>query len=79
VIHGAVYDGKDRHNGEIFGFYLNLVLGFGKTPPVAGRVLNWETELRPVATSRLLATVFTKGKEKLEAIIKKSVCVTFSV
>ena len=66
MIEGTVYDGKDRHHGEIFGFYLNLVLGFGKTPPVAGRVLNWETDLLPVATSRLKATVFTKGMAGLE-------------
>ncbi|GAB1597948.1 glycosaminoglycan xylosylkinase-like [Argonauta hians] len=60
VIEGPPYAGQDRHNGEIAAFHLSRILGFRRTPLTVGRFLNLQTEVKPVASSRLLETFFTK-------------------
>ncbi|EDO44241.1 predicted protein [Nematostella vectensis] len=61
VIKGKPYDGYDRHNGEIAAFHLDRVLGFNRAPPVAGRVVDLQDEIEPIAERNLLHTFFKKG------------------
>eukprot|EP00794_Sanderia_malayensis_P016215 gene16215-17847_t len=60
VIRGNIYDGFDRHNGEIAAFHLDRILGFYRAPPVVGRRIDLEKELKPVAKQKLLNTFFKK-------------------
>ncbi|CAG0892685.1 unnamed protein product [Darwinula stevensoni] len=60
VISGKVYDGKDRHYGEIAAFWLALLLGFQWYPLVIGRIFNWKNEFLPVADQALLNTMIKK-------------------
>ncbi|XP_029635706.1 glycosaminoglycan xylosylkinase-like [Octopus sinensis] len=63
VIEGPPYAGQDRHNGEIAAFHLSRILGFRRTPLTVGRYLNLQTEVIPVASSRLLDTFFYKDND----------------
>ncbi|XP_031574377.1 glycosaminoglycan xylosylkinase-like isoform X2 [Actinia tenebrosa] len=60
VIEGKPYDGYDRHNGEIAAFHVDRILGFNRAPPVAGRKVNLEDEVEPIAERSLLNTFFKK-------------------
>lgn len=57
---GTPYAGKDRHNAEIAAFHVNRVIGLHKVPLVVGRVVDLESEVRPVAHRNLLSTFFYK-------------------
>ena len=61
VLGGTPYEGYDRHNAEIAAFQLDRILGFYRTPPAAGRVLNLKDEIIPVAKKKLLKTFFNQG------------------
>ncbi|XP_060591166.1 glycosaminoglycan xylosylkinase-like [Ruditapes philippinarum] len=61
VIEGPPYAGQDRHNGEIAAFHLGRLLDFRRTPLAVGRVVNLETEIKPVAKQQLLQTFFKRG------------------
>lgn len=55
VISGTVYSGKDRHNAEIFAFYLGALLELNWTPIVVGRTFNAK-ELYRLSEPRLKRT-----------------------
>lgn len=57
----GIYEGWDRHNGELVAFHIGRLLEFNRTPLVIGRKINLRTEVLPRATSRLKRTFFTKG------------------
>ena len=61
VIEGEVYAGKDRHNSEIFAFYLGAVLNFRSTGLVVGRSINIRDVLEG-ADKELRETIISKGK-----------------
>ncbi|XP_053380958.1 glycosaminoglycan xylosylkinase-like [Mercenaria mercenaria] len=61
VIEGPPYAGEDRHNGEIVAFHLGRLFDFRRTPLAVGRIVNLETEIKPVAKQRLLETFFRRG------------------
>ncbi|KAM6957852.1 extracellular serine/threonine protein kinase FAM20C-like [Aplochiton taeniatus] len=48
----------ERHNAEIAAFHLDRVLGFGRIPPVVGRLINVTTEIREVTTDHKLTKTF---------------------
>lgn len=48
----------ERHVAEIGAFHLDRVLGFRRTIPVAGRVINITEEIYDLADSSLLKTFF---------------------
>ncbi|XP_073945506.1 extracellular serine/threonine protein CG31145 isoform X1 [Choristoneura fumiferana] len=48
----------ERHNAEIAAFHLDRILGFRRTVPVAGRVLNMTTEIYDVTEGDILKTFF---------------------
>ncbi|CAG0884037.1 unnamed protein product [Darwinula stevensoni] len=48
----------ERHNAEIAAFHLDRALGFRRTPPVVGRLLNITTEIYAFAKGELLKTFF---------------------
>ncbi|XP_055385248.1 glycosaminoglycan xylosylkinase homolog [Condylostylus longicornis] len=52
IIEGPIYSGKDRHNSEIYSFYLGAVLDLRWTPIAVGRRINLE-EIYKVADSTL--------------------------
>eukprot|EP00795_Rhopilema_esculentum_P010650 gene10650-19392_t len=58
IITGKIYDGFDRHNAEIAAFHLDRILGFFRAPPVVGRKLDLEKEVKPVGEEALLKTFF---------------------
>ena len=61
IITGRPYDGADRHNAEMVGFYLSRLMNFRRVPLVAGRVIDLARDIIPVATDTLLKTFFRKG------------------
>ncbi|XP_077987000.1 glycosaminoglycan xylosylkinase-like [Glandiceps talaboti] len=58
IISGSPYGGYDRHNAEIAAFHLDRILGLRRAPLVVGRYINLQTEILPVASSRLKETFF---------------------
>ncbi|XP_057371540.1 glycosaminoglycan xylosylkinase-like [Daphnia carinata] len=57
-----VYSGADRHNGEIIGFYLSLLLDLRRTPVAVGRMINLTSEILANADSDLAATFFRNNQ-----------------
>jgi hypothetical protein len=60
-----VYSGADRHNGEIVGFYLSLLLGMRRTPVAIGRMINLTSEILANADRDLAATFFKNSTSKI--------------
>ncbi|XP_064089471.1 glycosaminoglycan xylosylkinase-like [Macrobrachium nipponense] len=63
VIEGEVYAGADRHNGEIAAFHLSRLLGLTMVPLAVGRTVSLKRHILPVASRRLSATFFRKGRQ----------------
>ncbi|KAL4219190.1 Glycosaminoglycan xylosylkinase [Mactra antiquata] len=61
IIDGVIYSGADRHNGEIAAFHLSRLLDIRRTFLSVGRVVDMETDIRPVADPSLLDTFFYKN------------------
>ena len=55
----------ERHNSEIAAFHLDRLLGFRRTPPVVGRVLNITSEIYSLADDELLKTFFISPANNL--------------
>lgn len=55
----------ERHNAEIAAFHLDRVLGFRRTPPVVGRILNITSEIYSLADDELLKTFFISPANNL--------------
>lgn len=65
VIEGDVYSGADRHNGEIIGFYLSLLLDFRRTPVAIGRKINLSRQILSKADSDLAETFYRNSMQRL--------------
>lgn len=55
----------ERHNSEIATFHLDRLLGFHRTPPTVGRVLNVTSEIYALADDELLKTFFISPANNL--------------
>ncbi|KAI1293536.1 putative extracellular serine/threonine [Halotydeus destructor] len=55
----------ERHNSEIAAFHLDRLLGFRRSPPVLGRVLNMTSEIYALADDELLKTFFVSPANNL--------------
>jgi hypothetical protein len=55
----------ERHNSEIAAFHLDRLLGFRRTPPVTGRILNITSEIYSLADDELLKTFFISPANNL--------------
>ncbi|CAD7084351.1 unnamed protein product [Hermetia illucens] len=55
----------ERHNAEIAAFHVDRLLGFRRTMPVTGRLLNITTEIYQVADDDLLKTFFVSPSSNL--------------
>lgn len=61
IIEGPVYAGKDRHNAEIYAFYMAAVLDLRWTPIAVGRKINMK-HLHEIASDDLKNTMTITGK-----------------
>ncbi|CAH2236368.1 jg10748 [Pararge aegeria aegeria] len=57
VINGNIYGGFDRHNSEVFAYYLAMVLNFRWIPPSVIRQIHIHKDIVPVATAGLKRTM----------------------
>ncbi|XP_034835925.1 glycosaminoglycan xylosylkinase homolog isoform X1 [Maniola hyperantus] len=57
VINGNIYGGFDRHNSEVFAYYLAMVLNFKWIPPSVIRHIHIHKDIVPVATAGLKRTM----------------------
>ncbi|XP_052747379.1 glycosaminoglycan xylosylkinase homolog isoform X2 [Bicyclus anynana] len=57
VIIGNIYGGFDRHNSEVFAYYLAMVLNFRWIPPSVIRRIHIHKDIMPVATAGLKRTM----------------------
>lgn len=64
VINGNIYGGYDRHNSEVFAYYLAMVLNFRWIPPSVTRRVHLHKHIIPVATMGLKRTMVKNGKHK---------------
>ncbi|CAK1540174.1 unnamed protein product [Leptosia nina] len=62
VINGNIYAGFDRHNSEVFAYYLAMVLNFKWIPPSVIRRVHLHKDIIPVATSGLRKTMVKNDK-----------------
>ncbi|XP_047506670.1 glycosaminoglycan xylosylkinase homolog isoform X1 [Pieris napi] len=65
VINGKIYAGFDRHNSEVFAYYLAMVLNFKWIPPSVIRKVHLDNDILPVATSGLRKTMSKNSKGTL--------------
>ncbi|XP_047506716.1 glycosaminoglycan xylosylkinase homolog isoform X6 [Pieris napi] len=65
VINGKIYAGFDRHNSEVFAYYLAMVLNFKWIPPSVIRKVHLDNDILPVATSGLRKTMLKNSKGTL--------------
>ncbi|XP_048489232.1 glycosaminoglycan xylosylkinase homolog isoform X2 [Plutella xylostella] len=61
IIHGTIYSGFDRHNSEVFAYYLAMALNFTWVAPAAIRRIHVERDVVPVATPGLKRTMLRNG------------------
>lgn len=55
----------ERHHSEIAAYHLDRILGFHRSPPVAGRMLNMTSEIYALADRKLLKTFFISPANNL--------------
>jgi glycosaminoglycan xylosylkinase len=67
VIDGEVYSGKDRHNSEIFAFYLGAVLNLRWTSIVIGKSINLR-DVFNMADKELQETIISKSEHNKHII-----------
>ncbi|XP_022130358.2 glycosaminoglycan xylosylkinase homolog [Pieris rapae] len=65
IINGKIYAGFDRHNSEVFAYYLAMVLNFKWIPPSVIRKVHLDNDILPVATSGLRKTMLKNNKGTL--------------
>lgn len=59
---GSIYAGFDRHNSEVFAYYLASVLDFKWIAPSTIRKVNVRKDVVPFATIGLKKTMLKNGK-----------------
>lgn len=62
IIPGVVYSGFDRHNSEVFAYYLAIVLNMKWISPSVIRKVNMNRDIIPFATPGLKRTMVKNGK-----------------
>ena len=67
VIEGSVYNGADRHNGEVAAFHLSRLLNMTMVPVSVGRRLSLKRDILPVASHKLSKTFFMRGRPEKSA------------
>ncbi|XP_043192919.1 glycosaminoglycan xylosylkinase-like isoform X1 [Amphibalanus amphitrite] len=60
-LRGGLLSGRDRPHAELASWHLQRLLAVGRAPPVTGRALRLDAEVRPVATARLRRTITRRG------------------
>ncbi|XP_063887752.1 glycosaminoglycan xylosylkinase-like isoform X6 [Scylla paramamosain] len=58
IIEGEIYDGADRHNGEVAAFHLSRLLALPTVPLAVGRWVSLRKHILPVASKELATTFF---------------------
>ena len=61
IINGNIYSGYDRHNSEVFAYYLAMVLNFRWIAPSVIRHVHLHKDIVPVATVGLKSTMIKNG------------------
>lgn len=61
VINGNIYAGFDRHNSEVFAYYLAMVMNFTWIAPSAIRRIHMNNDIMPFATTGLKKTMVKNG------------------
>ncbi|KAL0901347.1 hypothetical protein ABMA27_006626 [Loxostege sticticalis] len=61
VINGNIYAGFDRHNSEVFAYYLAIVMNFTWISPSVIRKIHLHKDVMPVATEGLKKTMVNNG------------------
>lgn len=62
MINGDIYAGFDRHNSEVFAYYLAMVMNFKWIVPSVIRKIHLHQEVMPVATLGLRKTMVKYGE-----------------
>ncbi|CAG4978058.1 unnamed protein product [Parnassius apollo] len=65
VIRGNIYAGFDRHNSEVFAYYLAMVLDLKWIAPSVIRKINIDTDIIPKAALGLKKTMVKNGRGSL--------------
>ncbi|XP_060808734.1 glycosaminoglycan xylosylkinase homolog [Amyelois transitella] len=77
---GDIYGGFDRHNSEVFAYYLAMVMNFKWIAPSVLRKINVKNDVFPVATRSLKLTMVKNGTTRcifgkcLYCHVKHTVC-----
>lgn len=61
IVTGDIYGGYDRHNSEVFAYYLAMVMNFKWIAPCVIRKLHVANDVVPVATKELRLTMIKNG------------------
>ncbi|KAI5634845.1 hypothetical protein NE865_12422 [Phthorimaea operculella] len=65
VIKGNIYAGFDRHNSEVFAYYLAMVMNFKWIAPSVIRKIHFHKDIVPYATMGLKRTMIKNGNGPL--------------
>lgn len=65
LVNHFYFSDYERHTAEIAAFHLDRVLGFRRSVPVVGRLLNITSEIYEVADPNLMKTAFTSPANNL--------------
>lgn len=66
VVNGNIYAGFDRHNSEVFAYYLATVMNFKWIVPSVIRKVNLYKEVIPVASLGLRKTMVKYGNNYMK-------------
>ncbi|XP_053615417.1 glycosaminoglycan xylosylkinase homolog isoform X2 [Plodia interpunctella] len=64
IVTGDIYGGYDRHNSEVFAYYLAMVMNFKWIAPCVIRKLHVANDVVPVATKELRLTMIKNGTSR---------------